>query len=292
MREESNGRVLQFGAFELQTGTGEIRKHGTRIRLQGRPLHLLEALLERPGGVVTREELRDRLWAADTFVDFESGLNTAVNRLRLALGDSADRPRYVETLARSGYRFVAPVSESHPAAPVEKLEENDVPAAIPLLPANEAPRRSSRGWLLAAAAAGVVVLAGLLLVIRQKPATQATFHQVTFRRTTIPAARFGPDGQTVIYEAQLVPGDGDLYLANTVSPESRPLGFARHTGGGIAIRRTGPDLSRRHGGPQPGAGAHERWRASAARPGHLGRGLGAGQFENGRHSLRTPPRGH
>jgi DNA-binding winged helix-turn-helix (wHTH) protein/Tol biopolymer transport system component len=234
MREESNGRVLQFGAFELQTGTGEIRKHGTRIRLQGRPLHLLEALLERPGGVVTREELRDRLWAADTFVDFESGLNTAVNRLRLALGDSADRPRYVETLARSGYRFVAPVSESHPAAPVEKLEENDVPAAIPLLPANEAPRRSSRGWLLAAAAAGVVVLAGLLLVIRQKPATQATFHQVTFRRTTIPAARFGPDGQTVIYEAQLVPGDGDLYLANTVSPESRPLGFARAILAGVS----------------------------------------------------------
>jgi len=86
MRDERNGRVLQFGAFELKTGTGEIRKNGTRIRLQGKPFHLLEALLERPGGVVTREELRDRLWAADTFVDFESGLNTAVNRLRLALG--------------------------------------------------------------------------------------------------------------------------------------------------------------------------------------------------------------
>src|ERR1019366_8719944 len=221
MQDERNGRVLQFGAFELKTGTGEIRKHGTRIRLQGRPLHLLQALLERPGGVVTREELRDRLWAADTFVDFESGLNTAVNRLRLPLGDSADRPRYVETLARSGYRFMAPVSESYPPP----VEENDVPAAPLPPPANEVPRRSSRGWRLAAATAGLAVFAGLLLVVRQKPAPQPTFHQVTFRRTTISCARFGPDGQTVIYEARELPGDRELYLANTVSPESRPLGF-------------------------------------------------------------------
>jgi hypothetical protein len=160
-------------------------------------------LLERPGGVVTREELRDRLWAADTFVDFESGLNTAVNRLRLALGDSADRPRYVETLARSGYRFVAPVSESHPQLRQEKLEENDVPAAPALPPANEAPRRSLRGWLLGRGYRRLVALAGLLLVIPSKARhAQPTFHQITFRRTTIPGARFGPDGQSVIYEAQ------------------------------------------------------------------------------------------
>jgi DNA-binding winged helix-turn-helix (wHTH) protein/Tol biopolymer transport system component len=225
MRDERNGRVLQFGAFELKTGTGEIRKNGTRIRLQGKPFHLLEALLERPGGVVTREELRDRLWAADTFVDFESGLNTAVNRLRLALGDSADRPRYVETLARSGYRFVAPVSESQPHPLAEKLEQNGVPAAPPLPAANEGPRPYSGGWLPAAAAVGLAVLAGLLLAVRQKPAPQPTFRQVTFRRMTISTARFGPDGQSVIYEAREAPGDRELYLANTVSPESRPLGF-------------------------------------------------------------------
>jgi len=220
MQDERNGRVLQFGAFELETGTGEIRKHGTRIRLQGKPFHVLEALLERPGGVVTREELRDRLWAADTFVDFESGLNTAVNRLRLALGDSADRPRYVETLARSGYRFVAQVNESH--AP--RGEEIDAPAALPEPPPT-APRRSSRGWLLAAAAIGLTVCAGVLLVVRQKTAPPPTFHQVTFRRTTIPGARFGPDGRSVIYEAGETPGHRDLYLSDTVSPESRPLGF-------------------------------------------------------------------
>jgi eukaryotic-like serine/threonine-protein kinase len=229
MRDERNGRVLQFGAFELKTGTGEVRKHGTRIRLQGKPLHLLEALLERPGGVVTREELRDRLWAADTFVDFESGLNTAVNRLRLALGDSADRPRYVETLARSGYRFVAPVSES--SSP--QLDELNVASTPPQLPATIVPGRSNRGWL-AVAAVGVAVLAGLLLGVRQKSAPAPAFHQVTFRRTTIHHARFGPDGQTVIYEALEPPAGHELYLADTVSPESRPLGFQRAILAGVA----------------------------------------------------------
>jgi DNA-binding winged helix-turn-helix (wHTH) protein/Tol biopolymer transport system component len=219
--------VLQFGAFELETGTGEIRKHGTRIRLQGKPLQILQALLDRPGGVVTREELRDRLWAADTFVDFESGLNTAVNRLRLALGDSADRPRYVETLARSGYRFVAMVSESHPTALEEKLEENGAPAPPAFLPAAEPPRRSSRAWLAAAAIAILANLAGWVIVGRPRTAPLPTFHQITFGRTTIAGARFGPDGQNVIYDGQTVPGDRELYLANTVSPESRPLGFPR-----------------------------------------------------------------
>ena len=220
MQDERNGRVLQFGAFELKTATGEISKHGTRIRLQGKPLQLLQALLERPGDVVSREELRDRLWAADTFVDFESGLNTAVNRLRLALGDSADRPRFVETLARSGYRFVAQVNESQsPPA-----DENGGTAPPPPPPAIEARHGHSR--VLLAAAAAVFALAGvLLLFVRQQPAPLPTFHQITFRGTTISSARFAPDGQTVIYEAQTVPGNSELYLANTVSPESRPMGF-------------------------------------------------------------------
>jgi DNA-binding winged helix-turn-helix (wHTH) protein len=101
-------RVVRFGPFELCLDTGELRKLGIRVRLQGKPFHILSALLEEPGHVVTREELRSRLWPADTFVDFESGLNTAVNRLRVALGDSAENPIYIETLARLGYRFIAP----------------------------------------------------------------------------------------------------------------------------------------------------------------------------------------
>src|SRR5438552_14735378 len=106
-------RVVRFGAFELYLETGELRKHGVRVKLQGKPFHILSALIENPGHVVTREELRSRLWLADTFVDFESGLNTAVNRLRVALGDSAENPIYIETLARLGYRFIAPVTVSN-----------------------------------------------------------------------------------------------------------------------------------------------------------------------------------
>src|SRR5438552_69248 len=89
--------LIRFGAFELDAGTGELRKQGIRIKLQAQPLEILRALLQEPGAVVTREEMQRRLWPEDTFVDFERGLNTAVNRLRLALGDSAESPRYVET---------------------------------------------------------------------------------------------------------------------------------------------------------------------------------------------------
>src|SRR5215510_10622651 len=103
--------VVQFGIFELNRRAAELRKHGTRIRLQPKSMQILCALLERPGEIVTRDELKARLWPGDTFVDFESGLNTAVNRLRLALGDSAENPRYIETLARTGYRFVFPVEQ-------------------------------------------------------------------------------------------------------------------------------------------------------------------------------------
>src|ERR1051326_8975328 len=122
--------VVQFGTFELNRRVGELRKHGTRIRLQPKPMHLLCALLDRPGEIVTREELKARLWPDDTFVDFESGLNTAVNRLRIALGESADHPRYIETEARTGYRFVAPTQlKSEPAAPstVQNIELKPIP---------------------------------------------------------------------------------------------------------------------------------------------------------------------
>src|SRR5215472_13129118 len=103
-------RVLRFGAFEFDPRSGELRKQGIRIRLEGQPVAILQMLLERPDELVTREELKRKLWPADTFVDFEHSLNAAVKRLRAALNDSADQPLYVETLARRGYRFIAPVS--------------------------------------------------------------------------------------------------------------------------------------------------------------------------------------
>ena len=103
------GKIARFGVFELDLAAGELRKNGAKLRLQDQPFQVLALLLERAGDVVTREELRQKLWPADTFVDFDHSLNTAVNKLRESLGDSASSPRYIETLARRGYRFIAPV---------------------------------------------------------------------------------------------------------------------------------------------------------------------------------------
>lgn len=106
---QNNKKVAQFGVFELDLSAGELRKSGVKLRLQGQPYQVLVLLLERAGEVVTREELQQKLWPSDTFVDFDHSLNTAINKVREALGDSASSPRYVETLARRGYRFIAPV---------------------------------------------------------------------------------------------------------------------------------------------------------------------------------------
>jgi DNA-binding winged helix-turn-helix (wHTH) protein len=105
----SSGRLVRFGIFEANLALGELRKNGAKIRLQEQPFQVLGVLLERPGEVVTREDLRMRLWNAETFVDFDHSLNTAINKLRDALDDSAANPRFVETLAKRGYRFIAPV---------------------------------------------------------------------------------------------------------------------------------------------------------------------------------------
>jgi DNA-binding winged helix-turn-helix (wHTH) protein len=104
--------ILQFGIYEIDVRTGELRKSGVKLKLQEQPFQVLCMLVEHPGEIVTREELRNRLCPADTFVDFDRGLNAAVKRLRDALGDSADAPVFIETLARRGYRFIAPVNGS------------------------------------------------------------------------------------------------------------------------------------------------------------------------------------
>src|ERR1700690_1237779 len=100
---------LTFGAFEVRMGTGELLKHGIRVRLQRQPFQILSALLARPGEVITRAQLHEQLWADGTFVEFEHGLNSAINRLREVFGDNADAPKFIETLPRLGYRFIASV---------------------------------------------------------------------------------------------------------------------------------------------------------------------------------------
>jgi cholera toxin transcriptional activator len=128
----NSGRLARFAVFELDLAAGELRKNGAKLRLQEQPFQVLALLLERAGDVVTREELRQKLWPADTFVDFDHSLNTAVNKLRETLGDSASSPRYIETLARRGYRFIAPVEKSGEkgrvgtAAPGHPAEGNSV----------------------------------------------------------------------------------------------------------------------------------------------------------------------
>src|SRR6266436_7140149 len=121
MREEHQIRGLSFGVFELDLRAGELRKHGLRVRLQEQPFQVLATLTEHPGEVVTREKLQKKLWPADTFVDFDHGLNKAISKIREALSDSAESPRFVETVARRGYRFLADVKVVDPV-PVRSQE--------------------------------------------------------------------------------------------------------------------------------------------------------------------------
>src|SRR6266404_2219822 len=106
----ARSNVVRFGIYEFEPDAKELRRGGMRVRLEGQPLAILKMLIARPGEVITREEIEKELWAADTFVDFEHSLNAAVKRLRAALNDSADHPRYIETLSRRGYRFIAPLN--------------------------------------------------------------------------------------------------------------------------------------------------------------------------------------
>jgi Tol biopolymer transport system component/DNA-binding winged helix-turn-helix (wHTH) protein len=122
--ENLNNGVIYFGTFEADLRAGELRRNGIKIRLQEQPFQVLAILLEHPGEIVTREELHSRLWPADTFVDFDHGLNAAVKRLRDALGDSAENPRFVETIARRGYRFLVPIN---PSAGTSKEQAISIP---------------------------------------------------------------------------------------------------------------------------------------------------------------------
>ena len=125
--------VLRFDIFELDVRAGELRKNGVKLRLQGQPLQVLAALLKHPGELVTREELRAQIWQADTFVDFDHSLHNAIARIREVLGDSAETPRYIETLPRRGYRFVAHVegiSTREPERSAETVQPSEAPAPL------------------------------------------------------------------------------------------------------------------------------------------------------------------
>ena len=121
--ESVSDQRVRFGVFEADFVAGELRKNGLKVKLHAQPLAVLKILLQRPGEIVTREELQQQLWGSNTFVDFEHGLNKTINKLREALGDNADTPRYIETLPRRGYRFIAPVTTPKPAEPEAPLPQ-------------------------------------------------------------------------------------------------------------------------------------------------------------------------
>ncbi|MGA2167947.1 MAG: winged helix-turn-helix domain-containing protein [Terracidiphilus sp.] len=128
-QHNDGARRVQFGLYEADLKSGELHRSGVRVRLQSQPFKLLAALLEHPGEVVSREALQQQLWGADTTVDFDHSLGIAVNKLREALGDSAENPRFVETLAKRGYRFLAPVKTIEPPDS-QPSAESPLPVAV------------------------------------------------------------------------------------------------------------------------------------------------------------------
>jgi len=158
-------RPIRFGGFEIDLKAGELRKGGVRIKLQGQPFEVLVMLLERPGELVERERLRERLWPTDTFVDFDYGVNSAINRLREALGDSADSPRYVETVPRRGYRFIAQVEA--PAAAVATtiapVAESSLSPATVETPTSSPASSTRKKAVIAAVVIAIVLIVTLIL---------------------------------------------------------------------------------------------------------------------------------
>jgi cholera toxin transcriptional activator len=205
----------RFGLYEADTRTGELLREGTKIKLQDQPFQVLLALLERPNEIVTREELRLRLWPSDTFVDFDHGLNTAINKLRDALRDSASNPRFIETLARRGYRFLAPVEafESAIAAkPDSTAAQTFAPSDEPALP------RAHRGIVRTLFALSQILYLSMYI------AALAHLHQVD----TISSEQFAINGTWVVVAVIVTCAVGiplRLYLLTAIAFDYAGLGL-------------------------------------------------------------------
>jgi len=199
MAETVPPKFLRFGLFEVDLRSGEVRKGGVRLKLSGQPLQVLAILLEKPGEVVTREELQKRLWP-DTFVDVDHNLNTAINKIREALGDSSDNPRFVETLPRRGYRFIAPlaVNGTASAAVVQAAESRSTSGLK---------SASTRRKLVALALLGtvmVLVAGGLWIYKRSEtpgPRPQRTLTRITFDDGLQIGATWSPDSRYIAYSS-------------------------------------------------------------------------------------------
>ena len=209
-------RVVHFGVFEVDFGTGELRKSGVKIKLQDQPFQVLAMLLERPGYLITREELQSRLWPSGTFGDFDHGLNVAVKKLRIALGDTADNPRFIETLARRGYRFVGQVDDvvavSSRAVTDSPSDANALsgPTLVRTGPAADVARHPERRRLQPWAAMTVLVVAAGFSVWHWWPSRPVPQVVTQFTVPLPPSDEFSmerggliisPDGGSLVYSA-------------------------------------------------------------------------------------------
>ena len=223
----------QFGLFEVNLKSGELRRSGSKIRLQAQPFRVLSVLLEQPGEVVSKEELQQRLWGTDTIVDFDHSLGTAINKIREALGDSAENPRFIETLARRGYRFIAPVSFEgvSPAPPIVLSATSPAPRSVQ--PARPPARQTAFPRQMTLAVAGLLVLAAAFFAgmnaSRGKAPAPARISQVTFSGSVSPGDSFLEDlGGTAtdgarLYFAQIDQGNTGLTEALIADGQTRNL---------------------------------------------------------------------
>jgi Tol biopolymer transport system component/DNA-binding winged helix-turn-helix (wHTH) protein len=213
-----NQRV-QFGSFEVDMKSGELRRNGTRIRLQEQPFQILALLLERPGEVVTREELQGRLWPADTYVDFDHSLNAAVRRLRDALGDSAENPRFVETVARRGYRLLVPVVVPGNGA----ITTSPLPEVVSERTQGASFHRRT-WWIAGTVSAAILVGAGLFAGwwLGRKSTTTATVspRQLTANpsKARVLTAAISPDGKLLAFADKT-----GIYLRQVQTGETHPI---------------------------------------------------------------------
>jgi len=257
----SFGRRVRTGLFEVDLGSGEVHKNGRKVPLQEQPFRVLAMLLERPGEIVTREELQASLWPADTFVSFDEGINTAIRKLRIVFGDSADNPRFIETIPRRGYRFIAPAMPSTSPAPqlpimapeasgASGTEESPAAETQPVHPSGSSVVEWKQYAVLAAC---VAILAAILVVYHfwsqsNSSSVPARITQISHWNKPMNGAILSPDGHAIAFESpaggtsqvflmltsdgetlQLTSDEGDKFV-DAFSPDGKEIYYGRSLG--------------------------------------------------------------